>query len=101
MTAADRSDEIEHDLYGTDDDSPKRVMTTLERFWSAIDARQPYLASELLTQLQAEAAAAREAEIAGEYRKLRGYPPTGPGSGDEVLAIIERRGRHWDGVIRE
>jgi len=31
-------------------------MTTLERFWNAIDARQPSLASELLVQLQAEAA---------------------------------------------
>ena len=54
---------------------------------------------ELLAAIEAEAAADERERIASEYRKLRGYPATGPGSGDEVLAIIERRGRYWDGVL--
>jgi hypothetical protein len=44
---------------------------------------------------------AERARIAATYRELRGYPSSGPGSGDEVLAIIERRGHYWDGVIRK
>ena len=53
-----------------------------------------------IAAIEAEAVAAERAWIAAEYRKLRGYPPSGPRSADEVLGIIERRGRHWDGVLR-
>ena len=56
--------------------------------------------SGAIESIEVKATTDEQDRIAGEYRKLRGYPPTGPGSGDEVLAIIERRGRHWDGVIR-
>ena len=50
--------------------------------------------------IEEQAIAIERARIADAYRGLRGYPSVGPGSGDEVLAIIERRGRYWDGVLR-
>ena len=68
------------------------ILESIRRYTLAIE--------EQAIAIEEQAIAIERARIADAYRGLRGYPSVGPGSGDEVLAIIERRGRYWDGVLR-